>query len=242
MDRRINPEVPAGVSIILPAFNEKNNLKTVVESVIASIAPNANTYEVIIVDDGSRDGTDAVARSLTGLRGVKLFRHEANLGMGEAVKTGIRHAEFPILMDIPCDNQFNAQDIVPFIDKIKTADIVVGYRVNKAQGFRRKLFSGFNILLLKAFFGLALKDPTWVKMFRKKIFDTIQIESRGFFWETEVLVKAKAQGFKIEEVPTTMQPRLSGESKGNSFFRAFDVLLSMLRLKIGFITSRFFKR
>jgi len=242
MERCVSLDEPEGVSIILPAFNERNNLKTVVESVVASVASNANAYEVIIVDDGSSDGTDAVAQSLTAMQGVKLFRHEANLGMGEAVKTGIRHAVFPIVMDIPCDNQFNAQDIVPFIEKIKTADIVVGYRVNKTQGFKRKFFSGFNILLLKAFFGLTLKDPTWVKMFRKKIFDTIKMESKGFFWETEVLVKAKAQGLTIEEVPTIMQPRLSGKSKGNSFFRAFDVFLSMLWLKVKFATSHFLKR
>ncbi|RJO64007.1 MAG: glycosyltransferase family 2 protein [Candidatus Omnitrophota bacterium] len=242
MDGRLNQKEQVGVSIILPAFNERNNLKTVVESVIASVACAVNTYEVIIVDDGSNDGTGEVARLLTSLPNVKFFRHEANLGMGEAVKTGIRHAVFPIVMDIPCDNQFNAKDILSFIEKIKVADIVVGYRINKAQGFRRKFFSGFNILLLKVLFGLRLKDPTWVKMCRKQIFDSIGIESKGFFWETEVLVKAKNQGLRIEEVPTTMQPRLSGQSKGNSFFRAVDVLFSMLRLKTAFVFSNFPKR
>lgn len=228
MNEYVNLNDKISLSIILPAYNEQDNLETVIKSVSDVIISVTDDFEIIIIDDGSTDETGEIAEALSRYPNVKFFQHKINLGMGKAIKTGISNARFPVIMDIPCDHQFNSRDILKFVDKIKTADIVVGYRLNKVRSFRRKIYSDFNLMLLNLFFGLKLKDPTWVKMFRRSVFDEVKLESEGFFWETEVLVKAKARGLKIEEVPTYMQPRLTGISKGNNILRAMDVFFSIL--------------
>lgn len=216
------------LSIILPAYNEQDSLKLVVKSVLDVVIPLIPNFEIIIIDDGSTDRTAEIAAELSQSPHIRFFQHPQNLGMGKAIKTGINNARFPLIMDIPCDYQFDSRDIPKFMDKIKMEDIVVGYRFKKNESFQRRFYSNFNLILLNLLFGLKLKDPTWVKMFRRGICEKINLESDGFFWETEILIKAKNHGFKIGEVPTNAQTRYSGISKGSNMLRALDVFFSML--------------
>jgi len=227
MDNSIN------LSIIVPAYNEEDSISSVIESIEKAVIQNIAKFELIVVDDGSTDRTVDIAQRFADKNKIRLFRHTANLGMGRAITTGVMHASFPFIIDIPCDNQFNSNDIPRFIEKINSADIVVGYRENKATTPKRKFYSWFNLMLLNILFGLDLNDPTWVKMFRRDVFDKIKLESDGFFWETEILVKAKELGFRIKEVKSNMLPRSRGISKGDSIFRAMDVFLAMMRLWLG---------
>jgi len=220
------------LSVILPAYNESGNIPVVVGSVMKAMASMVDDYEIIVVDDGSTDSTGAVAGSLTKNGKVRVIHHTHNRGMGAAVRTGFKQARFELVIDIPADNQFDPLDIEALLKKNKEtdADIVVGKRPKVKKPLMRRFYSNTNRMLLSLLYGLRIEDPTWVKLFKKNVFNTIKIEADGFFWESEVLVKAKIAGLKIVSQEVGMHPRLLNQSKGNSLFRAIDVFLEMLKL------------
>lgn len=206
----------SGVSVILPSYNEEKNLPQMVHHCLSYLRKIKDNYEIIIVNDGSTDKTKLVAQKIAlGNPQVHLINHQKNLGYGQALKTGFKAATYNYLFFTDADRQFrlDALDLMLPIIKIAPVDIVIGYRLHRQDPiFRRFLSWGYNTLA-SFLFDINVRDIDCAfKLFDKRIFQKIKIESSSFFFNTEILAKARFFNFNIIEVGVPHFPRAAGKS------------------------------
>jgi glycosyltransferase involved in cell wall biosynthesis len=223
--------VSASLSIIVPAYNEAGNLETVVEQISRLAAATLEAHEIVIVDDGSTDGTDVVAgRLATRIPALRVVRHERNQGSGGAILTGIAHARCELVMYVPADGQFHLPEIAGFLRAMEAADVVIGARIQRSDySWFRLLSSRVFIVLVNLLFRQDFKDVNWVHMWRRRIFDKVRPRSRGVFLLEEILVRARAAGFTVREIQSFYIPRLSGRPKGSNPRTILTTIVEMTR-------------
>ena len=221
------------ISVAMPAYNEAENIAAMVEDVIQVLDTLTDDYEVIVVDDGSRDGTAEVVKSLEERYPVvRLVQHQVNQGYGAAVFSGLASATRELVFFTDSDRQFDLREIEKLLAHIDQADLVVGYRAPRRDPFMRKLngwgWSGLVTLL----FGYTARDIDCAfKLMRRKVITRLQdeVQSRGATFSAEFLVRAKRAGFRIREVPLRgHRPRVAGSPTGarlDVILRAFKELL-----------------
>lgn len=209
--RRFNKKV----SVIFPAYNEAENIEVCVIVAHAILREMVDEFEVIVVDDGSSDGTGAVCSELLKrFNNLRVISNKSNQGYGSALKTGFMNSRYDLVFFSDSDRQFDIVNLKELLEYIDTYDIVVGFRRNRQDSAKRKFLSwGYN-MLVGMLFGLDVIDIDCAfKLFRKDIFEKIEIESKQFFVNTEILAKAKAFGFTMKEVGVAHFPRVEGISK-----------------------------
>ena len=218
------------ISVLIPAFNEEGNIQKTIDLYAQVLQAITSAFEVIVVNDGSTDATRTILEDLAKARPyLKAYHHPFNKGMGAAIKTGVVHAQYELIFTTCADLQFDPQEIKKFLPLAERADVIAGYRTNLDYAARRRFVTFINLALLRVFFGLRLRNPNWVKLFRRKVFDTIPIETNGFFWDSELLIKAQDKGYTFAEVPTTFHPRTVGVAMGSNPVRVFRTFLTFLR-------------
>jgi glycosyltransferase involved in cell wall biosynthesis len=203
------------LSIIIPAFNEAAFLP----EVIRRVEETPYDKEIIIVDDGSTDGTREYLKGLAS-EGIKVIVHEKNMGKGAAMRTGIAVATGDVVIVQDADLEYDPKDYPVLLEPIMQgkADVVYGSRF--LGGPHRVLFFWHSIgnslitLISNMFTDLNLTDmETGYKAFRKKVFETITIESNRFGFEPEITAKVAKKGFRIYEVPISYSGRSYQEGK-----------------------------
>lgn len=205
-----------GLSAVMPAFNEEANVAGAIQAIVAASDPLFDRLEVIVVDDGSRDHTAEKVRdaALADPR-VRLMQHQVNRGYGAAVTTGLRAAALPLVFYTDADLQFDPRQISDLLAKIDDAPIVVGYRRNRQDRWHRKLNAWAWNLLQWMFFGLSVRDVDCAfKLLRREVISAIDLAAEGAFFSSELLLRAKAKGFAIVEVPVDHYPRRAGAPTG----------------------------
>lgn len=205
-----------GISVILPAYNEEKNIQQMVRDCLIYLQKLEDDYEIIVVNDGSQDGTQQLAEKIARRsKNVRVVNHPHNLGYGQALKSGFQAAQHDYVFFTDSDRQFrlSALDVMFPIAKTQVVDLVIGYRLKRQDKFLRKLLSsGYNVLA-DLLFDLNVKDIDCAfKLFRKDIFKKIKIESSSFFFNTEILAKARFFHFNIIEVGVPHFPRTAGKS------------------------------
>ena len=204
------------LSIVLPAYNEEENVASAVEEV-SSVAQQLGTeYEIILVNDGSSDRTGEIGLELEQrIPGFFLVEHYPNRGYGGSLKAGFKAATKDLIAFTPADKQFVFGEIDRFLAEIDGADIVSGYRANRQDPFIRKFNAfGWNSLVTILFGRLCRDIDCGFKLFRREVLEHVHIVSDGAMIDTEFLAGAKARGFRITEVPVTHLPRTAGEATG----------------------------
>ena len=200
-------------SIVIPAFNEAENVECALREIAAVFDPLAKEYEIIVVDDGSTDDTAGIVDSLSAvLPAVRLLRHEKNRGKGGAVRTGVMNGKGDLILFLDCDLATHPREALAFIDRITTSDIVIGSRrvpgavIAKAQPWHRSLSGRAINFFVRHFLKLPQHDTQCgFKMFRaeaaKDIFGDLG-PSRWTF-DVELLMRARAKGYRLAELPVT---------------------------------------
>ena len=208
------------LSVFLPAYNEEANLGKTIENVIGSLKMNVTEWELIIVNDGSKDKTGEVADNWSNKdKRISVIHHHPNRGYGAALKSGLYACKYPWISFIDSDGQFDFSEINRFIDTEERtgADMVIGYYLSRKVSFSRKANTFAWQVLVRLLFGLSVKDiDCGFKLISKKVIDTIEpLQSeRGAFISSEFLIKAKKAGFKIIEIGVNHYPRKKGEGTG----------------------------
>jgi len=202
------------ISCVLPAYNEAENLRPVTEDFHRVLSEVCDRFEIILVDDGSTDGTGALADALAGEhREVRVIHHRPNRGYGAALRSGFTSAQMPLVFYADSDGQFVAGEIRRLTEEVGEADIVTGYRADRQDPWTRKFFSWGFKRFIGAVFGVRVCDCDCAfKLYRRKVFSEITIESDQFFVDAEVLAKANVLGYRIAEVPVTHLARAGGRS------------------------------
>lgn len=217
----------AELSLFFPAYNEAKNISTTVEKALAVLPKVATKWELLIINDGSKDNTKEVIASLAKKhKGVRAINHAVNRGYGAALKTGFAESKYEWVVFTDSDGQFDFSEVTHFIEKQREtdADLVVGYykkrQVSKLKILTSKMWEAAVFVL----FGLRVHDiDCGFKFIRKSVIDTVTpLESeRGAFISSEFLIKARRANFKIVEIPITHYARLAGEGTG----RKLDVII-----------------
>ena len=210
----------ATLSYFFPAHNEEANLEGLVEEALATLPGLAETFEIVIVDDGSRDATGRLADDLTAAHPgiVRAVHHPTNLGYGAALRSGFRAARHDHVAFTDGDRQFRVADLGRLIDRMAAADrpdVVVGFRIKRADPLVRTLYARAYRLANRIFFGLQVRDVDCAcKLFRREALAGLAVESGGAFFSAELLIKLRAAGRSIAEVGVPHHPRTAGAATG----------------------------
>lgn len=225
---------PPQLSLVFPAFNEAANLPTLLESATKIGDQLGVPFEIVIVDDGSRDESAAVlARWIARDPRVRSVHHATNRGYGAALRAGLREARGDLVFFSDADLQFDLREIALLLAHAHEHDveIVAGYRAPRRDPWLRRIIARAWGDLVRTLFDLPVRDIDCAfKVFRREVLDAIPIESVGAFVNTEILVRARAAGFRIRQIPVTHLPRRSGRQTGahpRVIFRALTELVKL---------------
>jgi glycosyltransferase involved in cell wall biosynthesis len=206
------------LSYFFPAHNEEANLRGLVEEALATLPTLADEFEIVIVDDGSKDATPAIADELAAAHPtVRAVHHPTNLGYGAALRSGFAAARYAHLAFTDGDRQFHVADLGRLIERLQSgdADVVAGYRIRRADPLVRTIYARLYRLANRIFFGLSVRDVDCAcKLFRRGALEGVAVESGGAFFSAELLIKLRALGRRIDEVGVPHYPRTAGSPTG----------------------------
>ena len=208
------------LSYFFPAHDEEANLEPLVAEALATLPTLADRFEIIAVNDGSKDGTAALADRLAAEHPdvVRAVHHPTNLGYGAALRSGFRAARFAHVAFTDGDRQFHVEDLGRLTERMAAADrpdVVVGFRIKRADPFVRTAYARMYKLANRIWFGLRVRDVDCAcKLFRREALEEVRVESGGAFFSAEMLIKLEAGGRSIAEVGVPHYPRTAGSQTG----------------------------
>jgi glycosyltransferase involved in cell wall biosynthesis len=222
------------ISLVMPAYNEADNIEPMVTEASPALESVTPDYEIIVVDDGSKDETAAVTRRvMEKYPHVRLIQHPVNQGFGAAVFTGFVNAEKDWIFYTDADRQFVLSELKNFEPLMEHADLIAGYRAPRRDPFMRVFYGKGWSMLCTLLFGYTVRDvDCGFKLFRREIIEELapQIQSRGATFSIEWLVRAKRAGYRFVELPVSHRPRVAGSQTGaniNVIVRAFRELVQV---------------
>jgi glycosyltransferase involved in cell wall biosynthesis len=210
----------ARLSYFFPAHNEEANLEGLIAEALQTLPALAEVFEIIAVDDGSRDRTPAIADALAAANPgiVRVIHHPTNLGYGAALRSGFRAARYDFVAFTDGDRQFKVADIGRLTERMAATDapdVVVGYRIQRADPLIRTLYARAYRLANRIFFGLEVTDVDCAaKLFRREALEGLRVESGGAFFSAEMIIKLRAAGRTVVEVGVPHYPRTAGSATG----------------------------
>ena len=221
------------VSVIVMAYNEGASVESVVREIDDVLERAAPQSEIVIVDDGSTDGTGETADRLTTVMPrTRVVHHRPNQGLGGVYRTGFREAKGKYVTFFPADGQFPATIIELFLPRMGEHDMVLGYLPGRRGSVVSKMLSFGERVLYTLLFG---RMPRFqgVLMFRREILDRVELRSTGRGWAVlmELILRASRTNHRLTSVPTTLRPRMSGASKVNNARTIWSNTRQMLALR-----------
>jgi glycosyltransferase involved in cell wall biosynthesis len=224
------PRVPLSVSLVIPMYNEEENIAHAIACAVAALERAGGDYEIVIVDDASTDGSaEIVRREALANPHLRLLRHEVNRKLGGTLKTGFAAAEKDLVLYMDADLPFDPSEIPRAVRALEVtrADVIAGYRLDRTtEGFRRTLYSYLYNTLIGLLFGWPHRDINFsFKLLRREVLQAIELESEGSLIDAELIVKAKNLGFDIQQIGLDYFRR----SRGVSTLSSPRVILQMLR-------------
>lgn len=217
------------ISVFFPSYNEEGNIRKTVEIADAVLKKITPTYEIIVVNDGSRDATGAVADKLVSENSkVRVVHHPKNLGYGAALWSGIHAAQYDWIFFTDADLQFDLNEINKLLQYIPEYKVVLGYRSPRRDSFMRLLNAkGWN-WLVRTLFSLKVRDIDCAfKLFHKDVITSLPLKTRGATMSAEMLIRIMRKGIPWKEVPVSHFPRTLGSPTGakiSVIVRAFKEL------------------
>jgi glycosyltransferase involved in cell wall biosynthesis len=205
---RREPIADRGISIVMPAWNEAENLERAVANASEAMERIGRGHEIIVVNDGSTDATaETASRIAAANRRFRLVRHDGHQGYGAALRTGFREAKYPLVMQIDADGQYDAHDVKRLLDVIDQVDIVCGARERSLRPWSGRLGYWLYRRLVYTVFGAHVHDvDCGFRLYRRAALRRIPIQSTGQFANAEILAKATFISLLVGEAPVTYQP------------------------------------
>jgi hypothetical protein len=204
------------LSLCLPCYNESEVIAEVLRGACAVLPEFVDEFEIIVVDDGSRDGTGDVVARLAAIDGrIRLERHSVNRGYGAAVATALRAANGEVVCFTDGDGQFNLLDLPQLLVDAQTSDVVVGYRHHRADNGMRRLNAKSWKWLIRCLIGLNVRDLDCAfKLFPRWVVEQLQLTADGACISAEILAQCVRGGLTVCEVPVNHFPRAAGKATG----------------------------
>ena len=228
-----SPQSAVDVSVLVPAKDESENLPLFMEQAAAAFAGQSARYEVIVIDDGSTDGSWELLQQLKQRYPfLRAIRHRSGRGIADALRSGYLAAAGRVLVFYPADLQFKPEDIPRLAQPILDgeSDMVTGFKQGK---YEKAFVSGIYNGLSRSLFNVPVKDLNSVKAYRREIMDVLPVRPD---WHRYMIVIAAAEGFTVTEIPVPLYPRHAGRSKfgiGRIPVGVLDMLSVWFELRFG---------
>jgi glycosyltransferase involved in cell wall biosynthesis len=222
------------LSVVIPVFNEVENI----EAILKRVKSTKLAFEIVVVDDGSQDGTRDILKKLDGKNRVRVILHEKNQGKGAAVCTGIQAARGDVILIQDADLEYSPNDypalLQPLIDGI--ADVVYGSRFlggpRRAVMFWHMIANQLLTFMTNILYDTILSDmETGYKVFRRKVIEGMNLRARRFDFEPEFTAKVLKRHYRIYEIPITFNPRDYSEGKKIKLHDAFEAVWTLLKYR-----------
>lgn len=220
------------ISVVLPVYNEQDNINHVIKSIFNTLPSITNDIEVFAVDDGSSDKTPEILKELQSSESrLRVVRHEKNKGYGAALISGFKNAKNELILMMDSDRQFKISEIKKFIPYVADFDIVAGFRIKRRDSSHRYLFGAVFNFITNVFFGIRTRDINCgFKLFKTDLLHNMSLTMEGALINAEIMILAKRNRVKIKEVGINHYPRVYGKQTGASFKVIFKAILSMFHL------------
>lgn len=207
------------LSLILPAFNEAQNLSATVENALSALSNVVPELEVLIVDDGSTDATAEVCDGLASRHpAVRIIRHPRNRGYGAALRSGFAAARCDLVFFTDSDGQFRFGQVAEFIAQIDSVHMVLGYRADRQDQWFRKVNSRIGNWLARTLLGVTVRDINCAyKLFHRHFLERLSLTSEGAMINSELLALAIHTGWTFHEIAVAHYPRRFGIPTGAKF-------------------------
>lgn len=214
----------------MPALNEENNIANAIENVVEAFHKLGVSGEIVVLNDGSTDRTAAIVEGFMGKYPfIQLICHEKPQGIGASYWDGIWKSEGEIVTMIPGDGENDTYEVLRYLPLMDHVDIVIPFIYNRnVRSWSRRLISKLYKGIINLSFGMLLNYMNGNVIYRKCILQDITLKSRGFFYQTELLIKTLKHGYLYAEVPCALQQRGSGRSKALTFKSLLRVIRGYL--------------
>ncbi len=210
------PSARPTLSLVFPVFDEEGNIGEALDTALALAPALAADFEIVVVDDGSRDkSAEEVERRSQQDPRVRLLRHPSNRGYGAALRSGLRDARGELVFFTDADLQFDLEELRHLLEHTESFDVVAGYRSPRRDPWLRRLLALGWGMLVRTLFGLRVRDIDCAfKVFRRPVIAAMPIASLGAFVNTEILVRARAAGARVHQIPVSHRRRRRGRQSG----------------------------
>jgi glycosyltransferase involved in cell wall biosynthesis len=222
------------LSVIIPVYNEAASIQVILKRV----QDTGLVHEIVVVDDGSKDGTRDVLAALDGKNSVRVILHERNKGKGAAVRTGISAASGDVLLIQDADLEYDPRDYPQLLQPINEglADVVYGSRflgrAHRVTMFWHLVANKLLTLMTNILYNTILTDmETGYKVFRREVLNGMTLRANSFNFEPEFTAKILKRNFRIFEVPITFNPRDYEQGKKIKLHDAFEAVWTLLKYR-----------
>jgi glycosyltransferase involved in cell wall biosynthesis len=222
------------LSVIIPVYNEVETIREILRRVQAT----GLVWEIVVVDDGSKDGTRDVLSELDGKDGVRVILHEKNQGKGAAVRTGLAQARGEVLMIQDADLEYDPRDYPTLLKPIEegVADVVYGSRFlgapHRAILFWNMVANKLLTLFTNILYNTILSDmETGYKVFRREVLENMPLHAKRFDFEPEFTAKVLKRNYRIFDVPITFNPRDYTQGKKIKLQDAFEAVWTLIKYR-----------
>jgi glycosyltransferase involved in cell wall biosynthesis len=220
----------ASLSIIIPAYNESENIAATLENVARALEPLPLRHEILVIDDGSTDATAAlVTSSVKRFPAVRLLINERNMGFGWSYRRGVEAAALDHIVMVHGDNAWGFETLREFFSQVGRADVIVGYTRDMwaTRTLTRTLISKGYTLVVNLITRRGLKYYNGLQIHPARVLKSLRIQSSGYGFQSEVLVKSLRRTKTVIEVPMDLIEREKGESKAFRVKNFVDVLRTL---------------
>ncbi len=222
------------LSVIIPVYNEVESIETI----LTRVYDTKLTHEIIVVDDGSKDGTRDKLKVLDGKKGVRVILHEVNQGKGAAVRTGMAAAKGDVFLIQDADLEYDPRDYPELLKPIQEglADVVYGSRflgrAHRVTMFWHMLANKSLTLMTNILYDTILTDmETGYKVFKREVIEGLTIRANSFNFEPEFTAKILKRKYRIFEVPITFNPRDYSQGKKIKMHDAFEAIWALIKYR-----------
>ncbi len=206
------------ISLFYPMYNELKSVESMTRKAVQVLETLTDDFEVLIIDDGSSDGSEKLADQLAAADPrIRVIHHQGNKGYGQALRTGFASASKDIVIYTDCDEPVDLWLIPDAVQHLDDHDMVIGYRLNRWEGWRRFAYSKVYNNLVRLLFGVHVRDINFsFKLIRREQLQKLRLGAGSVFIDGELLAEAARYHLKIYQVPVQYQPRKHGVSHFNS--------------------------
>lgn len=224
--------IPGSLSLVLPAHNEAENIEIVVQQALDILPMHTDTFEVIPVNDGSKDATGKIIDGMAEMDPrVRPVHHRVNRGYGGALKSGFAASRYDFVMFMDADRQFDVADIQRLAPFVPSHDIVAGFRMERSDPMHRRVNAEIFNLAVRVLFGVHMRDLDCAfKIFRGDQLRSLRLSTSGALINAEIQAKLRRQGARLQQVGVPHYPRVAGSATGGSMRVILHAMKEIIQL------------